>query len=212
MGAPVFCFSSVLLPEKNGTIVQAPAPHPPHRFLCFLLPLGWLPAPAPALFPPWPSCLQGRKELGVEGFRERKEPGIAPLQALVPLFPSQSLGVGEGQARCPQPLSLASNLADPVLGPSCCLWDWGGGSPWAGVGGKSGRKQWHDFPGQWGPCEEAWPREKGEFSRPTSHRTDQPARPGPDLPQFAPKEYPPQVGPGLLERRSRDHERKAEEV
>ena len=75
----------------------------------------------------------------MEGFRERKEPGIAPLQALVPLFPSQSLGVGEGQARCPQPLSLASNLADPVLGPSCCLWDWGGGSPrsWArgGVGG-----------------------------------------------------------------------------
>ena len=135
MGAPVFCFSSVLLPEKNGTRVQAPAPHPPLRFLCFLLPLGWLPAPAPALFPPWPSCLQGRKELGVEGFRERKEPGIAPLQALVPLFPSQSLGVGEGQARCPQPLSLASNLADPVLGPSCCLWDWGGGSPWAGVGG-----------------------------------------------------------------------------
>lgn len=191
MGAPVFCFSSVLFPEKNGTIVQAPAPRPSHRFLCFLLPLGWLPAPAPAPVPSLAQLPAGEEKLGVEGFQERKEPGIAPppALALVPLPPSQSLGGGEGQARCPQP--LASNFTDPGLGPSCCLWDWGGGVP--GLGGGSGSKQWHDFPGQWGPCEKAWLGEKGEFSKPTSHRTDQPARPGPDLPQFAPKEHPPKL-------------------
>lgn len=65
----------------------------------------------------------------MEGFRERKEPGIVHPQALVLLLPSPSLGGGEGQARGHQHLRLASNLTDPVLGPSCCLWDWGGGSP-----------------------------------------------------------------------------------
>lgn len=40
------------------------------------------------------------------------------------------------------------------------------------------------------------------------------SQPGLDLtsPNLPPKNTPPQVGPGLLERRSRDHERKAEEV
>lgn len=83
-------------PEKNGTIVQAPAPHPPHGFLCFLLPLGWLPAPAPA---PVPSLAQlpareeragGGRVLGEEGARDC----APPHQALVP---SQSLGGGAGK-------------------------------------------------------------------------------------------------------------------
>lgn len=148
--------------------------------------------------------------------QERKEAGTAP--PLPPPCPRASAslsrascGSGKGQARCSQLLSLASNVIDLVLGPSCCLQDWGGGVP--GLGGDASRKQWRDFPGQWGPCEEAWLGEKGEFSRPTSHRTDQPAWPGPDLPQFVPKGHPPQLAQASLpERRSRDLGREAEEV
>lgn len=83
---------------------------------------------------------------------------------------------------------LASHLADPSPRPGVLSEGLGGKSlDWGGAG----RKQWHDFPGQWGPCEEGWRGEEGEFSKPTSHRTDQPARPGPDLPQFSPKVSPP---------------------
>lgn len=101
-------------------------------------------------------------------------------------------------------LSLASHLEDPSPRPGVLSAGWWGES--LGWGG-TGRKQWRDFPGQWGPCEEAWRGVEGEFSRPTSHRTNQPAQPGSDLPQCSPKGLPPswRPGPGLPERRSRDH-------
>lgn len=145
---------------------------------------------------PSPAACRGGKSWGGVGFQERKEPGIAPpnpppARDLVPCFPL-SLGGGEGQARCPQPES-GIQLHRPSPGPELLSVGLGWGESLGWGGGGSGSKQWHDFPGQWGPCEKAWLGEKGEFSRPTSHRTDQPARPGPDLPQFAPKEHPPKL-------------------
>lgn len=126
------------------------------------------------------------------GLWERKERGFAP--PLPSSSPASLPESGWWRRAGGVPLAsliLASHLADPSSRPGVLS---------AGLGGKSldwggaGRKQWHDFPGQWGPCEEGWRGEEGEFSRPTSHRTDQPARPGPDLPQFSPKVSPRPIG------------------
>lgn len=86
-GTPVFCFSSGFLSRENGTIAQAPAPHPPHSFLRFLLPLSRLPAPAPVSAPSPAQLPLERKELGVGGLWERKEPGITPPLPPVALLP-----------------------------------------------------------------------------------------------------------------------------
>lgn len=87
-GTPVYCFSSSFLSRKNGTIAQAPAPHPPHRFLRFLLPLSRLPAPAPASALSPAQLPAGEERVGGGGgLWERKEPGMAPPLPPVPCFP-----------------------------------------------------------------------------------------------------------------------------
>lgn len=125
----------------------------------------------------------------MEGFQERKEPGIAPppALALVPLPPSQSLGGGEGQARCPQP--LASNFTDPGLGPSCCLWDWGGES--RGLGGAQAVNNGMIFLDNGGLVRKpGWERRGNSLSPRVTGLTSQP---GLDLtsPNLPPKNTPP---------------------
>lgn len=100
-GTPVFCFSSGFLSRENGTIAQAPAPHPPHSFLRFLLPLSRLPAPAPVSAPSPAQLPAGEERAGGGGFVG--EEGARDHTPTPPSCPaSQSLGGDEGQARCPQ--------------------------------------------------------------------------------------------------------------
>ena len=105
-GTPVFCFSSSFLSRKNGTIAQAPAPHPPHRFLRFLLPLSRLPAPAPvsalspAQLPAGEERVGGGGFVGEEGARDGTP---TPPSLPCSLLSSLSLGGGKGQEGCPSP-------------------------------------------------------------------------------------------------------------
>lgn len=100
-GTPVYCFSSSFLSRKNGTIAQAPAPHPPHRFLRFLLPLSRLPAPAPASALSPAQLPAGEERVGGGGVCGRgRSQGWHPHYPQFPAF-TLSLGGGEGQAGCP---------------------------------------------------------------------------------------------------------------
>lgn len=186
--APAFCFSSVLSRKKWN---NSPGPCSPPSTRLPVFPAAPGLASCPSSSPcslPGPAACKGGKSWGWKGFGRGRSQGLCPPppQALVP---SQSLGGGAGKV--PSASEPGIQLHRPSPRPELLSVGLGWGESLSLEGGESGRKQWHDFPGQWGPCEEAWLGERGEFSRPTSHRTDQPARPGPDLPQFAPKEHPP---------------------
>lgn len=87
-GDSVFCFSSSFLSRENGTIAQAPAPHPPHRFLRFLLPLSQLPASAPDSAPSPVQLPAGEERAGGGGFvGEEGARDCTPTPLQFPCFP-----------------------------------------------------------------------------------------------------------------------------